>query len=95
MVKCESNYESASSAGTFAHDLEVWRKIIAFLREQFEQPGVDKEPFAADDPFFQDADPGSYQYAWTSLGAASATAVANLAKDPATSQMYVQYGFNQ
>ena len=38
---------------------------------------------------------GSYQYAWTSLGPASSTALANLAYNPSDSTMFVQYGFNQ
>ena len=39
--------------------------------------------------------PGSYQYAWTSLGSSSATPLANLALNPVTSQMYLQYNFNE
>jgi hypothetical protein len=39
--------------------------------------------------------PGSYQFAWTSLGSSSATPLANLALNPATSQMYLQYDFNE
>ena len=39
--------------------------------------------------------PGSYQYAWTSLGSVSYTALANLALNPLNSQMYLQYGFDQ
>ncbi|MBU3664259.1 MAG: PEP-CTERM sorting domain-containing protein [Chthoniobacterales bacterium] len=39
--------------------------------------------------------PGSYQYAWTSLGSASSEPLANLALNPVTSQMYVQYFFNE
>lgn len=39
--------------------------------------------------------PGSYQYAWTSLGGASTTPLANIALNPLTSQLYLQYNFNQ
>ena len=39
--------------------------------------------------------PGSYQYAWTSLGSASFDSLANLVLNPQTSQMYLQYNFNQ
>ena len=47
--------------------------------------------------------PGSYQYAWTSLGGTdddgnvvpSYVPLANLALNPVTSQMYLQYNFNQ
>lgn len=39
--------------------------------------------------------PGSYQYAWTSLGSASFDALANLALNPVTSQMYLQYNFTE
>ena len=39
--------------------------------------------------------PGSYQYAWTSLGSPSYTPMANLALNSQTSQMYVQYFWDQ
>ena len=39
--------------------------------------------------------PGSYQYAWTSLGSASFDSLANLVLNPQTSQMYLQYNFSE
>ena len=39
--------------------------------------------------------PGSYQFAWTSLGASSDTPLANLVLNPANSEMFLQYNFNQ
>ena len=39
--------------------------------------------------------PGSYSYTWTSLGGFDYTAMANLALNPLTSQMYLLYGFNE
>ena len=39
--------------------------------------------------------PGSYTYAWTSLGSSSVTPLANLALNPVTSQMYLQYNFTE
>ena len=38
---------------------------------------------------------GNYSYAWNSLGSYPSAPLANLVKDPTTSQMYLQYSFNQ
>jgi hypothetical protein len=38
---------------------------------------------------------GTYQYAWTSLGSYSTTSLANLALNPITSALYLQYDFTE
>ena len=69
--------------------------IYAIAKLSFVEEPYNRYQFGVFDLGSPTGSPGSYQYAWTSLGSSSATPLANLALNPVTSQMYLQYDFSE
>ena len=69
--------------------------IYAIANLSFGEAPLSRYQFGVFDLGSPIGSPGSYQYAWTSLGGISNEPLANLALNPVTSQLYLQYDFNQ
>ncbi|MBU3666780.1 MAG: hypothetical protein FGM15_13030 [Chthoniobacterales bacterium] len=69
--------------------------IYAIARLSFVEEPYNRYQFGVFDLGSPTGSPGSYGYAWTSLGSSSAAPLANLALNPVTSQMYLQYDFTE